>query len=63
MIMGFVIDIVLVLLLISILVRGGLPSAMGIFTGAIAVGLFSFLVALTGYITGTRYHGRLYKDI
>jgi len=29
--------------LISILVRGGLPSFIGIFTGAISVGLFTFL--------------------
>jgi hypothetical protein len=43
MIMGFVVDLVLVILLISILVRGGLPSFTGIFTGAIAVGLFTFL--------------------
>jgi len=44
MIMGFIIDIILVVLLISVLVRGGLPNFIGIFTGAIAVGLFSFLV-------------------
>ncbi len=43
MIIGFVVDLILVLLLISILVRGGLPSFTGIFTGAIAVGLFTFL--------------------
>lgn len=43
MIWGFLVDLVLVLLLISILVRGGLPSFTGIFTGCIAVGLFSFL--------------------
>jgi len=43
MIMGFVVDIILVVLLISILVRGGLPSFTGIFTGAVAVGIFSFL--------------------
>ena len=43
MIMGFVIDLILVVLLISILVRGGLPSFTGIFTGAIAVGIFTFL--------------------
>jgi hypothetical protein len=42
-IMGFVTDIILVVLLISILVRGGLPSFVGIFTGSIAVGVFSFL--------------------
>ncbi len=40
---GFLIDLALVLLVISILVRGGLPSFNGIFTGCIAVGLFSFL--------------------
>jgi hypothetical protein len=43
MIMGFIIDLILVLLLISILVRGGLPSFVGIVTGSIAVGVFSFL--------------------
>ena len=43
MIMGFVIDIILVVLLISILVRGGLPNFTGILTGAMAVGVFSFL--------------------
>ncbi len=32
-----------VVLLISILVRGGLPSFIGIFTGAISVGIFTFL--------------------
>jgi hypothetical protein len=40
---GFLIDFLLVVLLISILVRGGLPSYTGIFTGCIAVGLFTFL--------------------
>lgn len=40
---GFLIDLALVLLIISILVRGGLPSFTGIFTGCIAVGLFAFL--------------------
>jgi hypothetical protein len=40
---GFLIDLALVLLMISILVRGGLPSFTGIFTGCIAVGLFTFL--------------------
>lgn len=43
MVIGFIVDLVLVILLISILVRGGLPSFMGIFTGAIAVGVFTFL--------------------
>jgi len=43
MIIGFVVDLILVTLLISILVRGGLPNFTGIFTGAIAVGIFSFL--------------------
>ena len=40
---GFLIDLVLVVLMISILVRGGLPSYTGIVTGCIAVGLFTFL--------------------
>jgi len=40
---GFIVDIILVVLLISILVRGGLPSFTGIFTGSVAVALFSFL--------------------
>ena len=43
MIWGFVVDLILVILLISILVRGGLPTFTGIFTGCIAVGIFSFL--------------------
>jgi hypothetical protein len=43
MIMGFIIDLILVVLLISILVRGGLPSFVGIITGSVAVGVFSFL--------------------
>lgn len=43
MIRGFIIDLLLVILLISILVRGGLPNYIGIFSGAIAVGLFTFL--------------------
>jgi hypothetical protein len=43
MIMGFVIDLVLVVLLISIMVRGGLPSFTGIVTGCMAVGIFTFL--------------------
>jgi hypothetical protein len=43
MIMGFVVDLILVVLVISILVRGGLPSFLGIFTGCIAIGVFSFL--------------------
>ena len=40
MITGFVIDFILVILLISILTRGGLPTFIGIFTGSIAVALF-----------------------
>jgi len=40
---GFIVDLVLVILLISILVRGGLPSFFGIFTGSLAVALFAFL--------------------
>lgn len=43
MIWGYVIDLLLVILLISILVRGGLPSFTGIVTGSIAVGVFAFL--------------------
>lgn len=43
MIMGFIVDLILVILMISILVRGGLPSFTGIFTGCIAVGIFTFL--------------------
>jgi hypothetical protein len=43
MVMGFVINIILVLLVISILVRGGLPSFIGIVTGCVAVGVFAFL--------------------
>jgi hypothetical protein len=40
---GFLTDLLLVVLMISIMVRGGLPSFTGIFTGCIAVGLFAFL--------------------
>jgi hypothetical protein len=43
MVRGFILDIILVVLLISILVRGGLPRYWAIVSGAIAVGLFSFL--------------------
>lgn len=40
---SFLVDLLLVVLVISILVRGGLPSYTGIFTGCIAIGLFAFL--------------------
>ena len=42
-IIGFLVDVILVVLVISILTRGGLPGFIGIFTGAIAIGVFSFL--------------------
>ncbi len=40
---GFLINLLLVVLVISILVRGGLPSFTGILTGTMAIGLFAFL--------------------
>ncbi len=43
MIRGFIIDLILVILLISILTRGLTPGFLSIVTGAIAVGIFSFL--------------------
>ena len=43
MIIAFIVDVILVVLLISILVRGGLPTFTGIFTGCVAVGIFTFL--------------------
>lgn len=43
MIMGFVVDLILTILLISVLTKGGVPSFLGILTGSMAVGLFSFL--------------------
>ena len=44
MIRGFLIDLVLVFLLIYILTRAGIPTAMRILAGSVAVGLFTFLV-------------------
>ena len=40
---GFLVDLFLVFSLIYILTRAGTPTAMRIFAGSIAVGLFSFL--------------------
>jgi hypothetical protein len=54
MIMGFIIDLLLVILVISILVRGGLPSFIGIVTGCIAIGVFSFL--WEPYMSHNWYH-------
>jgi hypothetical protein len=44
MIRGFLIDLVLVFILIYVLTRAGTPTAMRIFAGSVAVGLFTFLV-------------------
>jgi hypothetical protein len=43
MIRGFLIDLFLVFSLIYILTRGGIPNAMRIFAGSVAVGLLTFL--------------------
>ena len=43
MIRGFLVNFVLVLLLVVILTKGGLPSFSGFFTGSLAVGVFTFL--------------------
>ena len=43
MIRGFLVDLVLVLLLVIILTKGGMPGFSGFFTGSLAVGVFSFL--------------------
>jgi hypothetical protein len=40
---GFLIDFVLVLLLVIILTKGGLPGAMGVLTGTVAIGVITFL--------------------
>ena len=43
MIRGFLVDFVLVLLLVIVLTKGGLPGATGILTGSVAVGVITFL--------------------
>jgi hypothetical protein len=43
MIRGFLVCFVLVLLLVVILTKGGMPSFYGFFTGSLAVGVFTFL--------------------
>lgn len=43
MIRGFLVNLVLVLLLVIILTKGGLPGFSGFFTGSLAVGVFTFL--------------------
>ena len=43
MIRGFLIDFVLVLLLVIVLTKGGLPGSSGIFTGTLAIGIITFL--------------------
>ncbi|MBE2231450.1 MAG: hypothetical protein IAE96_12455 [Chitinophagaceae bacterium] len=43
MIRGFLVDLFLVFCLIYILTRGGIPPAMRVFAGSVAVGLLSFL--------------------
>jgi hypothetical protein len=43
MIRGFLVNFVLVLLLVVILTKGGLPGFSGFFTGSLGVGVFTFL--------------------
>ena len=43
LIRGFLIDLVLVIILIYVLTRAGIPTSMRIFAGSVAVGLFTFL--------------------
>jgi hypothetical protein len=43
MIRGFLVSFVLVLLLVVILTKGGLPNFFGFLTGSLAVGVFTFL--------------------
>ena len=43
MIRGFLVSFVLVLLLVIILTKGGLPGFSGFFTGSLGVGVFTFL--------------------
>ncbi len=43
MIRGFLVNFVLVLLLVVILTKGGLPNLSGFLTGSLAVGVFTFL--------------------
>ena len=43
MIRGFLVSFVLVLLLVIILTKGGLPGFAGFFTGSLGVGVFTFL--------------------
>jgi len=55
MIRGFLVDFVLVLLLVVILTKGGLPNLWGFVTGSVAVGVFTFLWA--------HYMGRVWYDL
>lgn len=51
MVRGFLVNLVLVLLLVVILTKGGLPNFFGFFTGSLAVGVFTFLWGpYTGHI-------------
>lgn len=51
MIRGFLVNFVLVLLLVIILTKGGLPGFNGFLTGSLAVGVFTFLYGpYTGHI-------------
>lgn len=43
MIRGFLVSFVLVLLLVIILTKGGMPNFFGFLTGSLAVGVFTFL--------------------
>lgn len=51
MIRGFLVNLVLVLLLVIILTKGGLPGFWGFLTGSLGVGVFTFLWGpYTGHI-------------
>lgn len=43
MVRGFLVSFVLVLLLVIILTKGGMPNFLGFVTGSLAVGVFTFL--------------------
>lgn len=55
MIRGFLVNFVLVMLLVLILTKGGLPNLWGFVTGSVAVGVFTFL--------WTHYMGRVWYDL
>ena len=52
---GFLVDLVLVLLLVIILTKGGLPNFWEFFTGSLAVGVFTFIWG--------PYHGHIWFEL